>query len=132
MNITGASRTNSFFVKSDKKFEDEMSEIPDIDCQQNSNGSWVIFSDSEYGDFPSHYCDEDGEEYEIDLPIIISKHLRDEEVLIVMGISQEGMRSLAGYAEAINNKGERKFISLDQIYDLAAELGTGVTKANSY
>ena len=46
-----------------------------------------------------------------------------------MGAGAEKLRYIIGWAEAFNNKGESRAISLDAIYNLAKELGSEITRA---
>jgi hypothetical protein len=46
-----------------------------------------------------------------------------------MGAGSEKLRYIRGYAFAFNNKGETKFLSLDDIYEMAKPLGSDIQKA---
>ena len=46
-----------------------------------------------------------------------------------MEAGHEKLRYISGYAEAINAKGERRTVSLSDIYGLARELGSNITEA---
>jgi hypothetical protein len=59
----------------------------------------------------------------------LALHLADEEVAVLQEVGAENLRFVNGYAIAVNNKGERRDISLENIYDLAKELGSNITKA---
>lgn len=130
-NYYASCRSNYFNVKDDDAFNEEMSAIPSIEVRNTEKG-FVILGDCPDGSgWPSWIYDEEtGEESEIDLPEIVSKHLVDGDVAIFMESGAEKLRYVAGYAEAINNKGERKSINLAQIFELAKELGTNVTDAS--
>lgn len=128
-NYNGSCRSNYFNVKDDEAFMEAMNDIPSISLKKTKQG-FVILGEHTDSGWPSHfYNDETGEATDIDLPEIVSKHLVDGDVAIFMESGAEKLRYIAGYAEAINNKGERKSINLDQIYDLAKELGATITNA---
>jgi hypothetical protein len=46
-----------------------------------------------------------------------------------MGAGAEKLRYINGWAEAYNNKGEKRVINLGDIYKLAEELGSEITRA---
>jgi hypothetical protein len=46
-----------------------------------------------------------------------------------MGAGAEKLRYINGWAEAYNNKGEKRAITLGDIYKLAEELGSEITRA---
>ncbi len=71
--------------------------------------------------------DEFGEDDQIDLPEfldVIAPYIVDGEVLVWMQVGSEKHRYFMGFAVAINNKGQRRDIDLEQIYVIGAELGT--------
>lgn len=122
-NYYGSARSNYFKVKDEDAFKAALSEIPDIEVHGSDKGFCVLVgSSSDSGAWPCWGWDEDGEEYEIDIPEIVSEHLQDNEVAIFEEVGAEKLRYLIGYAEAINNKGERRSISLNNILELAEEL----------
>lgn len=129
-NYEASCRSNYFNVKDGDAFLEEMSAIPFIEALNTEKG-FVILGDCSNGSgWPSWVYDEEtDEDIEIDLPEIVSKHLVDGDVAIFMESGAEKLRYIVGYAEAINNKGERKSINLEQIFELAQELGTNVTDA---
>ena len=68
-------------------------------------------------------------EVEIDFMEELGLHLADEEVAVLQECGSENLRYVNGYAIAVNNKGERREISINKIYDLAKELGSKITRA---
>jgi hypothetical protein len=52
----------------------------------------------------------------------LAGHLADHEVMIIVGNGYEKMRYLTGFAVAINNKGERRQVTVEDIYELAKQL----------
>lgn len=129
-NYYAAARTNYFWVKDDEAFEDAMQEIPSIEVIKEEDGSYCILGDDpDGGGWPTFSYDEDDNETEIDLVEIVSQHLKDEHVAVFMESGSEKLRYVTGYAEAINNKGDRETISLVDIYGMARKLGSEVTTA---
>jgi hypothetical protein len=123
-NYYGNARSNYFRVKDDEAFIDAMENIPSIELIHEENGTFVILGDDPDGaGWPSWAYDEENDtDIEIDLPAVVSEHLADGEVAIFMESGAEKLRYIVGYAEAINNKGERREVSLNSIYELAGEL----------
>ncbi len=138
-NYYGSARTNYFKVKDMEAFDTALENVPDITVVRENippyntdgivpegfeyGGVGILVSDGDCGGFPSFtYDDETGEDSELDLGELIAEHLADGEVAILMECGAEKLRYVVGWAEAINNKGERKFIQLGDIYDLAEEL----------
>lgn len=74
----------------------------------------------ECGDWPSlrlvENDDGDPEEVEIDFIDELAKHLPDDEVLVVTAAGHVKARFATGYALAIRNTGETKYVSIDDIY----------------
>jgi len=122
-NYYAYARTNYFNVTDDAAFKAALSEISGIELEKGSNG-WVITATDE-GGWPCW----DENDCEIDLPALVSEHLAPEEVAVFQEVGHEKLRYLTGYAEAINHRGERASVGLEDIYRLAAELGSTVTEA---
>jgi len=122
-NYYASARSNYFRVKNPEAFMEEMFNVPDITIHgDNEKGFCILVDGGDYGGWPSWALDEDDNEYEVDVPVLVSKHLMDDEVAIFMEAGAEKLRYVTGYAEAINSKGERTGINLFDIYELAAEL----------
>jgi len=129
-NYYGACRSNYFEVKDDKAFEDAMSVVPNIDLLHETDGTWLILGDDPDGaGWPQWSYDDDDNETEIDLPAMVAPHLKDEHVAVFMESGAEKLRYINGYAEAVNNKGDRESVSLMDIYNLARKMGSEVTPA---
>jgi len=69
-------------------------------------------------------ADADGMEESVEVDFVgeLAGHLADHEVLIIVGNGYEKMRYLTGFAVAINNKGERRQVTVEDIYELAKQL----------
>ncbi len=138
-NFYGSARTNYFKVKDKEVFLKALEHVPDIEVVNENTppyssegvvpddfdfgGMGILVSEGDCGCFPSWGYDGDNdEELEFDLPILVSEHLVDGEVAIFMECGAEKLRYVTGWAQAINNKAETKFISLTDIYSVAKEL----------
>lgn len=134
-NYYSSARTNYFRVKDVdafnawfKEFEKSGAEAVK-DARENT---FAILFGQESGVPSSRQNGDDFDEIdfdEIDFMSELSEHLADDEVAILQESGAEKLRYIVGYAVAINNKGERREISIHGIYDLAKELGKNVTQA---
>lgn len=131
-NYYESARSNYFFVKDIEAFKAEL------------NGSGLEVSTKKIGDltqvclladieqtgaFFELYDPETFESIELDWADIFKRHLADNQVAIIMGAGAEKLRYINGWAEAYNNKGESRVINLGDIYKLAQELGSEITRA---
>ncbi|MEE8056406.1 MAG: hypothetical protein V3T17_01025 [Pseudomonadales bacterium] len=127
-NYYASCRTNYFRVKDEDAFEDAMAKIPSIRMIKEEKVFFILGDCPERSGWPSCVYDEKkNKDVEIDLPALVSSHLADDEVAIFMEVGAEKLVDLRGYAEAINNKGERCTVNLDSIYKLASKLGSNIT-----
>jgi hypothetical protein len=132
-NYYESARTNYFAVKDAEAFKKEIEDVTSLEVvsRPGEEGGVLVslLSNLEEG-FPFEYYDEEaGEGVEIDWKGIFQKHLKDEEVAIIIGAGAERLRFINGWAVAFNNKGEEESVSLDSIYKLALNLGSKVTRA---
>lgn len=129
-NFYGNARSNYFEVKDMEAFEKEMSTLPDITVIHADGLVGVMVDSGDSGCFPSWKYNEEGEqdmeEEEIDIVEIVAGHLVEGAVAIFMEVGAEKMRYISGWAEAINSRFDRKTISLNNIYDVAAGLTTSM------
>lgn len=136
-NYYSMGRTNHFAVKDPDAFLAAVTPIVNFgdgdivrEERDGVDGFVLCFPDG----FPSEIHDLENEDtwdmpVEIDWQVLISEHLADGEVCIIQEIGNEKLRYLTGYSLAFNNKGEKEYVSLYQIYDQAKELGTRITEA---
>jgi hypothetical protein len=132
-NYYGQTRTNYFLVKDAEAFKAEMANYPVNVIEQKigeETGYGILDEDSDGGGLPWSLFNEDTDDYD-DLvwEDIIGKHLKDGEVCVLMETGAEKYRYLSGWAIAFNNKGETRRVDITDIYDLAKEIGTGITQA---
>lgn len=139
-NYYGQTRTNYFAVKDADAFEAELGDYNVIlireedgnggyrygflDADDNGGGlSWSRLIELE---------DENGDPFDTDVDIdwvdILSRHVADGHVAILMEVGSEKYRYFNGWAIAVNSKGETREINLNMEIDkLARELGENVT-----
>lgn len=139
-NYISQGRSNYFAVKDAEAF---LADIAKCNVQLITNktedGQTLYgFMDDESGDgMDTWYAwsaddladEDDPEGAELTWGDFFKKHLADGWVAIITSIGSEKYRYLNGEATAYNNKGEDKFVSLDSILQLGADLGENITPA---
>jgi hypothetical protein len=142
---TSSARTNYFRVKDVDAFNKWIKQFSGLETivQERQGTVGILFDDGvptyRWGTEPIEGDEIDltlpslptrmADEVEIDFMEELALHLADEEVAVLQEVGAENLRFVNGYAIAVNNKGERRDISLENIYDLAKELGSNITKA---
>ena len=131
-NFYGQGRSNYVKVTDIEKFKELCGErnleFWKSDREKEKVGCVSINDDGSYNTYV--YDEESGDETELpDFLDEVSKILQDEEVFIWMCNGSEKLRYLTGFAYAINNKGDKKSIDIDDIYDLSKDLGKNITLA---
>ncbi len=130
---TSSARTNYFRVKDVNAFNKWIKQFRGLETivQERQGTVGILFDDGvptyRWGTIEGDEIDFN--EVEIDFMEELALHLADEEVAVLQEVGAENLRFVNGYAIAVNNKGERRDISLENIYDLAKELGSNITKA---
>jgi len=72
---------------------------------------------------------ETDEPEEIDFLAELSLHLQPGWVAIIMEAGAEKLRYIAGFAAAVNSKGETREVTIQEIYERAKPLGEHITQA---
>lgn len=123
-NYYAAARSNYFKVKDADEFLKAMELVPNVEIHAGENGTFCILGeDPDGGGWPAFIYNEETDDYEdFDLPDYVSQYLADDSVAIFMETGAEKLRYVVGYAVAVNNKGEQVTVSLNDIYEMAAEL----------
>ena len=132
-NYYGVGRTNYFRVKDEAAFLSDLEEIEGVrihDEIRKDGQRWFMLMDDNDDGWCLSWKDERKDAAEIWLPEVIARHLIDDEVAIIMESGHEKHRYVSGWAVAINNKGDFKQLTLNDIYDLAKELGPNITDAS--
>lgn len=124
MDYAGIARSNYFRVKDAAAFRAFVKELPGVRLAEKDD-RFALLADEGW---PSSRSNDD------DLDIIqeLAPHIADGNVAVLMAVGYEGMRYVDGVAVAVNNKGETRRVSLEEIYKLAEDLaapGTEVTLA---
>ncbi|MGE0131508.1 MAG: hypothetical protein AB7U82_25785 [Blastocatellales bacterium] len=129
-NYTATFRSNYFAVKDVelfKKFCEEFS----LEMITKSEGDVVLYgflnSGNEAGIPLTRHNDESGEWDGVDFLSLLAEHLAPDYVAVVMEIGSEKMRYLIGEAYAINSEGQSVTLTLGEIYNRTAELGSVCT-----
>ena len=132
-NYYGVGRTNYFRVKDEAAFLSDLEEIEGVrihDEIRKDGQRWFMLMDDNDDGWCLSWKDERKDAAEIWLPEVIARYLIDDEVAIIMESGHEKYRYVSGWAVAINNKGDFKQLTLNDIYDLAKELGPNITDAS--
>jgi hypothetical protein len=112
-NYYASARSNYFKVKDHEAFKQALAPF-DVQIIEDERGV-VIFSNSDEGwSWWNSETDEDTYGSEV-----ISPHLADGEVCILMEAGAEKLRYISGYAVAFTNEGREVSVSLNDIYSLA-------------
>jgi hypothetical protein len=128
-NYYGIGRTNYFRVKDEAAFREAVegllgvtlhtrAEVPTLFMLMSDDpdgGGWRVLPKGADGE-----ADWDAEY--VDIADFLAAHLADGEVAIVMESGHEKYRYVTGWAIAVNSRGERKCVSIDDIYILARDL----------
>lgn len=126
-NYCATARTNYVKVTDRDKLTAALAQL-DLDIV-DKDGRVAVLETSGEG-WPSLAYDEKlDENVEIDVACLIAEHLAEGEVLVLIEAGAEKLRYVSGHAIAINNRGERRTVSLADIYKTAGELGDTVTEA---
>jgi hypothetical protein len=121
--LVAKSRTNYFRVKDVDVFRESMNTCS-LTVRQSEDGRvCVLAEDTDCGLWPTSIYDETlDDDVHVDVASLIAGHLERGQVCIIQEISYERLRSLTGWAMAINADGEERFIELSSIMSLAKEL----------
>lgn len=126
-NYVGIARSTFFRVKDEAAFRAAIDEIPGLGIYEQSDAAGnqvfaIHAGDNDGGGWPEWMIDEDTEEdIEIDLPQTLGQHLADDSVAILMETGNEKMRYLYGAAVAVDSLGNVERLSLDDIFERAAQ-----------
>jgi len=135
-NYYEAARTNYFRVKDEEAFVSFILTIGGAEVHDDSEGRHcVLFTEEGVPSsrlveltLPDGTVTEDFEDF--DFMDELAPFLADGSVAILTASGAEKMCYIGGYSVAINNKGERKSVNIDDIYALAKTIGNEVTQAH--
>jgi hypothetical protein len=123
-NYYGSSRSNYFKVKDNGKFE-EFIDSMSLELIEDNVGRVGFLVNDESGGIPYERYDEETDDYvEVDFDKELASHLQEDQVAIYQEVGAEKLRYLTGYSVAVNSKGEKATVSINDIYNIAEkELG---------
>lgn len=130
-NYYATARSNYFAVRDRQAFLQAIAPL-ELTINDAADGTLALLVDSAHhphGWPQGHIDSQTGDWVPINLRTLIAEHLANEHVAILMETGAEALRYVRGEAVAINSDGDTAWISLDEIYDLARELGTHVNRA---
>lgn len=128
-NYYATARSNYFHVKDEAAFR-AWAESLCLGVENDGKDSplFMIYPDSGNKDgWPTWRDTDEGESCDVDLVAELAEHLVSDEVAILMECGAEKLRYCTGFAWAVNSKGERREVSIHEIYKLAQELGSTIT-----
>lgn len=127
------SRSNYFRVKDEPAFKEwARKRFLEVFQNRRNSGLWGIMPDpkkNDFGTWPNYDPDAPAGQEEFDLVEELSKHLADGCVAILISSGHQKSAYIGGEAVAINSRGETREVRLDNIHDLASQLGWEVTRA---
>ncbi len=138
MNYEATARSNYFRVKDEAAFR-KWAEDRCLDVVVNDDNVLVtggppqklfMIYRSDGWCWPTSWWDEETQQdHECDVATELAAHLHPEDVAVLIQVGHEGTRCVDGGADAVNAAGATRHVNLDQIYELAKELGPHVTRA---
>lgn len=134
-NYYGQGRTNYFAVKDAEAFLADIAKcnVQVITRETESGQTLYGFMDNEEGDGIDWFAwsaDDDTDEPEVTWGEFFKKHLADGWVAVILNIGSEKYRFLNGEATAYNNKGEDRFISINDFVEHFSVLGDNIAPAS--
>jgi hypothetical protein len=132
MNYTSTARSNYFRVKDEAAFRlwAQQRHLYVSQAQVEGQPLFMIEPMSDENGWPSYWYDREAdEEHDCDIPEELAAFLDAGDVGVLLEVGNEGSRYVAGTAVAVNAQGGQRRVSLDDIYEKAADLGPRVTKA---
>jgi len=129
-NWQGLARSNYFTVKDEEAFRATFEGV-DVEILEEDGKFGLLSTEDDTGAWPTYTYDEETDEENDDFDVIeeVIPHLAEGSVAVFIEAGHEKARYISGYAYAVNSKGERRAVNLNDIYKLAAELGSDVTEA---
>lgn len=125
-NYVGSARSNDFRVRNAAGFLDWVETLPGVVASREDEDRFVLLvEDGDDGGLPNLRYDDEGEDEEIDLYTELAGHLAEGEVAVLQEVGAEKLRYLVGYAVAVNHRGEKLSVSIDDVYEKVREAGWG-------
>lgn len=125
-NYVGSARSNYFRVPDAEVFLDWVETLPGVVASREGEDRFVLLvEDGDDGGWPNRRYDDEGEDEEINLHAELAGHLAEGEVSVLQEVGAEKLRYLVGCAVAVNHRGEKLAVSIDDIYEEVREAGWG-------
>lgn len=127
-NYTGSARSNYFRARDEAAFLAWVETLPGVVAgrdDEDLSRFVLLVEDGDDGGWPSSRYDNEGEDEEIDLHEELAGYLAKGEVAVLQEVGAEKLRYLVGYAVAVNHRGERLAVSIDDIYEKVRAAGWG-------
>jgi len=119
-NYVGYARSNYFRVRDEAAFLCWVETLAGVVARRedgNPERFVILVEDGDDGGWPDRrYHEGVGDEEEIDLHTELAGHLAEGEVAVLEEVGAERLRYLVGYAVAVNHRGEKLAVSIDDIY----------------
>lgn len=129
-NYTATFRSNYFAVKDAEQFNNFCNEF-NLEMIAKSEGDDTLHGflnkGNESGIPLTRLNTESGEWEGVDFLGLLAEHLMPDYVAVVMEIGSEDLRYLIGEAYAVNSDGQNLTLTLGEIYNRAAALGSNCT-----
>ncbi len=121
-NWYGIARSNYVRVKDYNAFKAWVETLPEVEiAEREGMYALLVTRDSDSGGWPSYREGKDGEDEEIDIAAEIAEHLMLGEVFIYCEVGAEKQCYLTAWTIAVNDKGEKIQVSIDDIYSMVKD-----------
>jgi hypothetical protein len=128
-NYVGFARSNYFRVRDEAAFLGWVEALPGVVARREDDDPGrfaLLVEDGDDGGWPNwRYDEQTQEEGEIDLYAELAGHLADGEVAVLQEVGAERLRYLVGYSVAVDHRGERLSVSIDDVYEKVRLAGWG-------
>lgn len=125
-NYVGSARSNYFRVRDAAVFLDWVETLPGVVASREDQDRFVLLVENgDDGGWPNWRYDDEGEDEEINLYAELAGHLSEGEVAVLQEVGAEKLRYLVGHAVAVDHRGEKLAVSIDDIYEKVHEAGWG-------
>lgn len=124
-NYVGYARSNDFRVRDAAVFLAWVETLPGVVASREGEDRFTLLVEDGDDDGGWPNCRYEGEDEEIDLHAELAGHLAEGEVAVLQEAGAEKLRYLVGYAVAVNHRGEKLAVSIDDVYEKVREAGWG-------
>ena len=118
-NYIETARSNYFKVKDLEAFKLAVENYGEFEITHDDEDPSLIAILGTGESFPAYGWDDDGNELDKEFAQIVSEHLTDDSVFVVVGSGYEKMRYVTGWAYAIDSTGKSVYMDISEIYNRA-------------